>query len=166
MSARPWKRGSAAARAANAVVPLGGEIGIENNTGRIVGSDGTTAWKDLSPLARLSDLTGHRVSTLTVSSNTYTPNGDTTDVALIISPVANFTVVNPSGTPVDEQKLMIKVKSGSTGFTPTWGSIYISSGVATLPSGALPASKTVSFGFIYDALATKWVLLAADAVGY
>lgn len=107
-----------------------------------------------------------RTTTLTAAANVYTPDEDTTDVALIVTPSAGFTVANPSGTPSDEQKLLIKIKSGGTGFVPTWGNAYQSSGVAILPSGALPSSKTVTFGFMYDAAASKWVLLAADPTGY
>lgn len=107
-----------------------------------------------------------RVNTLTVSANTYTPAANTTDIALITSPTAGFTVANPTGTPVDGQKLTFRIKSGATGYTPTWGTNYQSSGVATLPNYALPASKTVTLGFTYDSAAAKWTLLAADIVGY
>ncbi len=93
------------------------------------------------------------VSTLTPSSNTYTPNCSTTDLALIAAPTANFTIANPnpSGSASDGQRLMLRIRSGTTGYTATWGVNYSSSGVSTLPIVALPASKTVTFGFIYDA---------------
>lgn len=107
-----------------------------------------------------------RVATLTVSSATYTPAGDTTDLALIASPTADFTVAAPTGTPVDGQKLMLRITSSGTGRTPTWNSAYLSSGIATLPASALPASKTVTLGFTWDASPSKWVLLALDGTGY
>jgi hypothetical protein len=107
-----------------------------------------------------------RVNTLTVSTSTYTPAGDTTDLALISSPTAAFTVANPTGTPTDGQQLVLRIKSGATGYAPTWGTIYQSSGIATLPTTALPASKTVTFGFTYDAAAVKFVLMAYDGTGY
>lgn len=107
-----------------------------------------------------------RVTTLALVASTYTPDVDTTDVGLIAVPTGNFTVGNPSGSPGDEQRLLIKVRSGTTGYAPTWGNGFVSSGVATLPAGALPANKTVTFGFMYDATATKWVLLASDPTGY
>lgn len=105
------------------------------------------------------------VTTITVSSNTYTPT-TAMDIGIIASPAANFTVVNATGSPADGQKLMLRILSGGTGFTPTFGTAYVSSGVATLPSGVLPASKTVTLGFIWDNTASKWVLLAYDGVGY
>lgn len=104
--------------------------------------------------------------TLVVSGTTYTPNCDTADQALIAAPAANFTVANPIGSPNDGQKLLLRITSGGTGRTPTWGTAYASSGVATLPVAALPASKTVTLGFIYNASAAKWVLIAADTTGY
>lgn len=107
-----------------------------------------------------------RVNTLVVSGSTYTPAINTTDLAIINTPSADFTVANPTGTPVDGQKLTLRIKSGATGYIPTWGSGYQSSGLCVLPNYAQPASKTVTLGFTYDAAAAKWVLLAFDMVGY
>lgn len=106
-----------------------------------------------------------RVTTLVASSNTYTPNTDTTDIALITTPAANFTVADPSGTLSDGQRLLIRIKQGASAFTITWGTSYRSSGIATLPTAGV-ASKTVTLGFMYDASAAKLVLLALDNTGY
>lgn len=108
----------------------------------------------------------YRVSTLVVSGSTYTPDADTTDLVLIADPTAAFTVAAPTGTPTEGQRLKMRIKSGAIGYAPTWNAAYISSGVATLPTTALPASKTCTLQFEYDAIATKWVLLAIDATGY
>lgn len=107
-----------------------------------------------------------RVNVLPDISNTYTPDAATTDVGLIVTPVADFAVEAPLNSVIDEQRLIIKIKSSAPGFTPSWHPIYISSGVSSLPVAALPASKTVTFGFIYDKAQAKWVLLAADPIGY
>lgn len=107
-----------------------------------------------------------RVSTLTAAGGLYSPDCSTTDLAIINDPAANFTVTNPSGTPGDGQKLLLRIASGTTGYTPTWGAAYASSGAAALPGSALPASKTCTFGFVYDANRSLWVLLAADTAGY
>lgn len=56
MSVFPWKRGTAAQRANNHAVPLGGLIGVETDTGRMVGSDGVTPWSALSPLTTTAEL--------------------------------------------------------------------------------------------------------------
>jgi hypothetical protein len=107
-----------------------------------------------------------RVSTLTASSGTYTPNVDTTDVALISAPAAAFTVAAPTGTPANRQRLRIDIISDATGRITTWNAAYISSGIAALPTTAVPASKTVSLGFEYNSTISRYVLLAADLVGY
>ncbi|MDB5160496.1 MAG: hypothetical protein JWO99_759 [Candidatus Saccharibacteria bacterium] len=106
-----------------------------------------------------------RVATLTVSSNTYTPNSSTADLVRITSPTANFTIANDAGSPVDGQKLLMRILSGASLFTPTWSSGYKSSGVATLPT-TLVASKTVTCGFVYDSTSVAWILMAVDATGY
>jgi hypothetical protein len=105
------------------------------------------------------------VTALAVSGSTYTSNVGTTDVVVVSAPTANFTVANPTGTPVDGQKLWLRIKSGATPYTPTWGTQYLSSGVATLPT-SLPASKTATLAFMYDATQGAYVLLAADTTGY
>ncbi len=109
---------------------------------------------------------GKRVRTLTVSTNTYTPDADSTDLALITTPTANFSIAAPTGTPIDGQDLHFRIRSSTTGYTPTWNAAYGNSGVASLFTTALPVSKTVSFSFRYDLNASKWILMAADTVGY
>ena len=106
-----------------------------------------------------------RVNTLAVSSNTYTPNIGTTDLAIISSPTANFTVAAPSGTPSDGQRFILRIVSGSTVYTPSWASGYISSGSTALPT-SLNANKTQELGFTYNLARTSWVLVAFDSVGY
>jgi hypothetical protein len=147
-----------------------GTAGIQGFTGATgpagatgVGASGATG------STGLTGATGsvlRRVNTLTATSNTYTPNDATTDLAIISSPTANFTVANPNGTPIDGQQLILRITSGSTAYTPTWGAGYLSSGVATLPTTTLPASKTVTLGFTYDASRSDWVLLSFDSIGY
>lgn len=135
----------------------------------------TTKWREVSralatanyltSASTLSQRMNPRVSTLSAVSAVYTPNTDTTDLALINAPGANFTIANPTGTPADGNIFKLRLSSGSSAFTPTWGSAYISSGLATLPT-SLPASKTVACAFEYDLSRTSWVLRAADAIGY
>jgi hypothetical protein len=107
-----------------------------------------------------------RANTVTAAANVYTPAIDTTDLVLITTPAANFTIANPTGTPDDGQRLTVRIRSGTTGYAPTWGTSFMASGMTTLPTATLPVSKTVTFSFIYDSTPAKWVLLAADTVGY
>jgi lysophospholipase L1-like esterase len=103
--------------------------------------------------------------TLTVSGSTYTIDTNKTGLAIISSPSADFTVTTSGNTPLDGQPLILRVKSGATPYVPTWNSIFTSSGLVTLPT-TYPASKTVTHKFAYDAVATKWVLMALDPTGY
>jgi hypothetical protein len=77
-----------------------------------------------------------RVNTLTASANIYTPVSDTTDIALISTPSANFTVATPtySTAPNDGDSLIIRIASGSTAYTPSWGSAYSGSAGNPLPA--------------------------------
>lgn len=90
-----------------------------------------------------------------------------TTVVTIINPTQDFTVAPPSGTPVNGEHLLLRITSGPVGYTPNWNSIYLASGVVgDLPSGPLPANKTVTFGFHFDSIKGKFVLMAADPIGY
>jgi hypothetical protein len=70
-----------------------------------------------------------------------------------------------TGTPADQQSLLIRIKDNGTAQTIAWGASYVSSGVATLPTSTV-AGKTITIGLKYDAAAAKWVCVAVDAVGY
>jgi hypothetical protein len=106
-----------------------------------------------------------RAVVLTAASTIYTPNSSSADLVRITSPTANFTIANDAGSPVDGQKMLMRILSGGSIFTPTWSSGYKSSGVATLPT-TLVASKTVTCGFVYDSTSVAWILMAVDAAGY
>ena len=70
-----------------------------------------------------------------------------------------------SGSPVDGQKLLIRIKDNGTARAITWGASFISSGVASLPTTTV-AGKTHLVGFIYDSAMSDWVCVASDAAGY
>ncbi|WP_313673292.1 hypothetical protein [Mycolicibacterium sp.] len=70
-----------------------------------------------------------------------------------------------SGTPVDGQKLMIRIKDNGTARAITWGASFQSSGVGTLLATTV-INKTHHIGLIYDSAAAKWVCIAADSAGY
>lgn len=70
-----------------------------------------------------------------------------------------------SGTPTDGQKLLIRIKDNGTARAIAWGTSFLASGAAALPTTTV-ISKTHLVGFIYDGVATKWICVAADAAGY
>jgi hypothetical protein len=103
-----------------------------------------------------------RTRTLASVSTVYTPNVDTTDLGLIASPGANFTVANPTGTPVNGQQLQIRITSGASGKVPTWGAAYTYNGGYVLPITALPNSSVITFLFVYNAALATYVLAWTD----
>lgn len=127
-----------------------------STAGNVLTSDGTT-WASTAP---------DRVNS-TTSSATPSINTDTTDQFNITALAAAITsmTTNLTGTPRDGQKLMIRFKDNGTARAITWGASFQSSGLATLLATTV-ISKTHMIGLIYDSVASKWVCVAVDAVGY
>lgn len=101
-----------------------------------------------------------RVGT-TTSSGTPTINTDSYDAYSITAQAAAITsfTTNLSGTPVNFQKLIIRIKDDGTGRAITWGASFVAKGVA-LPTTTV-ASKLLTVGFIYDTVAAKWGCVAS-----
>ncbi len=99
-----------------------------------------------------------RVSTV-ASSATPTPAGDTTDVYTVTALAEAAAFGAPTGTPVEGQKLTIRIKDNATARALTWNAIYRAGTDVTLPTTTV-ISKTMYIGFIYNNTDTKWDLLA------
>lgn len=100
-----------------------------------------------------------RVTSIT-SNATWSPSADTDDTYKITAQaVAVTTISNPSGTPVDQQKLIITVKDDGTGRALTWSGTKWASTDVTLPTTTV-AGKWSIFGFIYNSTADKWFIVA------
>lgn len=93
------------------------------------------------------------------SSATVTPNADTDDVVTITAQAAGLTLANPSGTPVQGQTLIIRIKDNGTARSISYGTQYRDMG-NTRPTTTV-VSKTLYLGFIYNATDTKWDLVAS-----
>ena len=67
----------------------------------------------------------------------------------------------PTGTPVNGQKLIIRIKDNATARTLAWNAVYVAGGVA-LPTTTV-LSKILNLGFIYNTANTlnKWQLVAS-----
>ena len=109
------------------------------------------------------DNASQRTVTLVAAGSTYTPNADVTDVAIIATPAAGFTVASPTGTPLNGDTLMIRVLGGAAP-VPTWGTAYGGSTAIPLPA-TCTASKTDYLTFQWNAASSKWHLLSY-APGY
>lgn len=83
--------------------------------------------------------------------------GDT----FVITPIGGITFNNPTGTPVDGQKMIIRIKNTlGSNVSITWsGTQYRASSDLALPTVSTNA-KTLYLGFIYNSTDTKWDLLA------
>ena len=124
-------------------------------------------------------LTGVTVSSGTVSGTRINPriatpaqsatpaiNVDTTDQANISANQAITSMTSGlTGTPVDGQKLLLRIKDNGAARAITWGASFMASGGTPLPTTTV-INKTHLIGFIYDSSVAKWVCVAADTAGY
>lgn len=99
-----------------------------------------------------------RVQAVT-SAATVTPAGASDDMVVITAQAEALTIANASGTPVQGQKLTIRIKDNATARAISFGTTYRAMGTA-LPTTTV-VSKTKYLGFIYNTTDTKWDLVAA-----
>ncbi len=127
--------------------------------------DVRTALGNLGLLASGTNPLNARVNT-TASSATPAINQDTTDEFDITALAVDITSMTSglTGTPVNGQELMIRIKGTATRAI-TWGANFQSSGVATLLA-TTSGTKTHFVKLRYDSTAAKWICMAVDATGY
>ena len=99
-----------------------------------------------------------RVGTIDDSA-TPTPTGDSQDIFTITALAQNATIGTPGGTPVNGQKLIIRILDAGAAKTLAWNAIYRAGTDVALPTTTV-LSKTLYCGFIYNSAATKWDLVA------
>lgn len=110
---------------------------------------------------------GSRTRTTTIATGTsITMNSDTTDLAIQVNTQAagTLTINAPTGTPVDGQKIMLRLTS-TNAQTFSWNAIFGGSTDMVLPTTSSGSGKEDYIGFIYDAISTKWHLIA-KSFGY
>lgn len=93
------------------------------------------------------------------SNATPTPNIDTTDVHIVTALAAGAVFAAPTGTPVQGQQLIIRIKDNGAARSLGWNGIYRASTDLALPTTTI-LGKTIYCGFIYNFTDTKWDLLA------
>jgi len=97
------------------------------------------------------------------SSATPTINTDKYDcysVTALATAITSMTT-NLSGTPLNFQKLLIRIKDNGTARAITWGASF-ASGIVTLPATTV-ISKTLTVLLIYNSVSGKWVCQAAGS---
>ena len=99
-----------------------------------------------------------RVSSI-ASTGSLTINTDDTDTQILTALGTAVTIEDPSGTPSQSQRLVIRIKDDGTGRAITWDSVFREIGI-TLPTTTV-ATKTIYVGFMYNATDSTW-----DAVAY
>ena len=99
-------------------------------------------------------------TTTTASTATLTPDISAGDTFTITAQAVALSVANPTGTPVNGQKMIIRIEDNGTARAITWsGTQYRASTDLALPTTTI-ATKTMYLGFIYNSTDTKWDLIA------
>ncbi len=103
-----------------------------------------------------------RVVVLT-DATSITINTSTTDLARQTNTQAlgTLTFNAPTGSPVDGQQIIVRITS-TNAHSISWNSIFRGSTDLALPTALSGSSKEDYFGFIYDAISTKWDLIAKN----
>lgn len=113
--------------------------------------------------ASVSNLTpgiGRRVVTV-ADATSITPNVNTSDVVYQSNTqIAGTLTINAvTGTPVDGQRFMIRMKCTNSQ-TFSWDTSYVGSSDLNLPTTTTGSSKYDYVGFIYNSAAVKWQMVA------
>lgn len=152
----------------DAVATVAGRTGNVTLTASDVGLGNVDNTSNATERAAVATLTNKRITPRVgsvASSATPTIDCGLYDQFNITALAAAITGVTITGTPTDGQKLLVRIKDNGTARALAWGTSFMSSGTATLPT-TTAVSKTHLVGFIYDSTAAKWVCVAADATGY
>ncbi|NTW31412.1 MAG: hypothetical protein HGB12_02070, partial [Bacteroidetes bacterium] len=102
---------------------------------------------------KVTGLITPRVGTITDGS-APTPAAGANDMFTVTALAQAATFAAPSGTPVNGQKLIIRIKDNGTAQTLSWNAIY-RVGDVSLPTTTV-ISKTMYLGFIYNSADSKW----------
>ncbi len=93
------------------------------------------------------------------AGGTLTPVSITNDFVVATALSQATTIAVPSGSPVQGEKLMIRLKDNGTARALTWNPIYRASSDLALPT-TTTLSKTMYLGFVYNSTDTKWDFVA------
>ena len=98
------------------------------------------------------------ISTSTASTATLTVDADSTDFAAITAQSEGLTIAAPTGSFVQGQKLIIRIKDDGSARSISFNAIFTAIGV-TLPT-TTTVSKKLYIGCIYNDTDTKWDVIA------
>jgi hypothetical protein len=127
----------------------------------LAGLDNVSNTSDSTKNSAIVTLTNKRITKRVfseASNATPTPAGDSYDAHHITALAAAAAFAAPTGTPTDEQQLIIRIKDNGTARALSWNAIYRALG-AVLPTTTV-ISKTLYVGLIYNAADSKWDCVA------
>jgi hypothetical protein len=130
--------------------------GINVNIDYVIGSGSFGVW--YVGIAGDIGSVNPRVQTV-ASSATVTPVS-TNDIVTITAQAVGLTLANPTGTFVEGQALMIRIKDNGTARTIAFDTNYRAIGI-TLPTTTV-ISKTIYLGIIYNSTDGKWDILGLN----
>lgn len=98
-----------------------------------------------------------RVS-VTANPSTLTADADNKDMIIVTALAQNLTIAAPTGTPVNGQALLYRIKDNGTSRTLSWNAVF--RGIGVTPPTSTTASKTMYVSARYNSLDTKWDILS------
>ncbi len=98
------------------------------------------------------------ISVTTASTATLTVDSDVNDFVVLTAQSEALTIAAPTGTPVEGQKLIIRLKDDGSARGITFNAIFRAIGI-TLPTTTV-ASKITYLGLVYNSTDTKWDVIA------
>ena len=137
-----------------------GVSGLGTGVATALGNTTNTA-RGLPTGSGTATLTNKRIdprTSSTASTATLTPDISSFDQYNLTAQAVGLTIAAPTGTPVDGNRLIIRILDNGTGQTISWNATYTVIGV-TLPT-TTTANKMVYVGCIYNSTNTRWDVVA------
>ena len=136
---------------------------ILGNSTIYIGSTSVTLNRGLGAITLSNTFISPRVNTVT-STSSLTPNANTTDTVTITALSTGITINIPTGSPVDGQKLIFRIKDSGVAQTITWITTtggYRVVGVSGLP-GTTVSNKLLYVGCLYNSLENYWDVMGVS----
>lgn len=144
--------------------PALGSAAAAQTTDFATAAQGATADTAVQPAATQT-LTNKRINprvSTAATATTLTPASDDFDLVALTAQASSLTIDAPSGTPVNGQKLAIRLRDNGTARALTWNGAY------SAYSSDLPASTVVNmtmyYEFVWNTATTKWDLVGGNPI--
>lgn len=131
-------------------------ININGTVGATTANTG--AFTTLTASTNMSSTRINPRTSSTASTATLTPDISAFDQYNLTAQAAGLTVAAPTGTPVDGNKLIIRILDNGTPQTINWNGTYTVIGM-TLPT-TTTANKMIYVGCVYNSTNTRWDVIA------